>query len=349
MGYYAKRNFRYSFIRNLNKMNTNNFKVFAILLLLQNMFPQLILAQLIFRQESINERYKLSTSVSKWVEVYDGEEISENEMNMATDGDVYLVYSGGRFLATSEIRYSLCGYNSGAVAGDMIIDYFTHEKAIVEGLFFKGKKEGYWKMKRFFKRKNDISDYYTLLEENYKEGVLHGVRRILSNDGLVIYSTIFIEGTGVYCEYYAGTKQLIFVGYMTNGKRDGCWEYYSRDGNCIRKENYKNGVLHGKFEVFNNIGDRIYQTDFMNGTGFYKTYNEYGEITAEGKMENNFCVGSWKRYKYLANSGNDSRNRITRWYEYGKDSTNSLEELDERTIATYYIDDIPFYIRVSKK
>lgn len=307
-----------------------------ISILLGLMLSQSIWAQLKCSHDSILIEKTLSASISSLIEVVDGVSIE------------CLTFSNGAFYNrlnslkpfTGEVKFLLQSKDSEA----------SSSIAEIEGFFMNGKKEGSWRLSRFFERKGEISANYVLLEENYKDGLLHGARRIIDKNGFVAtYSTIFIEGTGVFCEYYADTKQLIFVGYMTNGKRDGCWEYYSRDGNCIRKENYKNGVLHGKFEVYNNIGDRIYQTDFMNGTGFYKAYNEYGEITAEGKMENNFCVGSWKRYKYLANSGNDSRNRITRWYEYGKDSTNSLEELDERTIATYYIDDIPFYIRVSKK
>lgn len=204
-------------------------------------------------------------------------------------------------------------------------------------------------MKQFFKRKNGIYDRYVLLEENYRNGALHGVRRILDEEGSVIYSTIFVEGTGVYCEYYSGTKQLLIVGCMLNGKRDGCWEYYSKEGKCIKKEYYENGTLNGNFEVFDNSAKLLYKTIFVDGTGYYKSYNADGEILVEGQLRNGKRCGVWYNYYYYIVRYDDSRRCSISNREYTDDQSSYLEELDENIIGTYYIEDTPFYIRVAKK
>ncbi len=158
----------------------------------------------------------------------------------------------------------------------------------IDAVFIDGKIEGLWRMK---------SDG-VITEETYKNGVLHGIRKISKWSGEQYHETVFENGTGLYLNYYQ-EGQLLMEGKMENGQREGTWKYYDINGCCREIENYKQGMLDGNFQVLDTLGNTLYKTEFINGTGLYKFFMRNGELLEEGQMEQGLRVGEWReRYFY---------------------------------------------------
>jgi hypothetical protein len=158
----------------------------------------------------------------------------------------------------------------------------------INGTFINGVKEGIWE-----KQVYSSEDHTTkkVITESYKNGVLNGARTVYDTKGTQLSQTIFVNGTGNYNDYYYDSGRLAVSGFMVYGKRHGWWIYYNKNGEKIREEFYRHGLLHGPLTVYNR-GNVIYETNFVNGTGEYRTY-ENDVVTEHGRMENGLRVGEW--------------------------------------------------------
>lgn len=85
-------------------------------------------------------------------------------------------------------------------------------------------------------------------------------------------------------------------GYFSNGIREGSWEVYIKN-NIISKYNYKNGVLDGYTEKYDENGDLLCVGNFKNGerTGHWVYYKD-GDILKKGNLFNMIEVGYWEYY-----------------------------------------------------
>lgn len=162
------------------------------------------------------------------------------------------------------------------------------------GTFINGIKDGLWEKQA---RNAGVGGVY----EIYKNGLLHGMRVVRDINGKSIDSTIFVEGTGNYYDYYYDTGRWAVSGFMVYGKRHGCWTYYNKERRVIREEYYKHGLLHGPFTIYDHAGNILYETHFKNGTGKYRRYKN--DILMEsGGMVDGCRIGKWEELRVIRNS-----------------------------------------------
>lgn len=93
----------------------------------------------------------------------------------------------------------------------------------------------------------------TSYEMNYSNGVLDGYFKAYLNflkyiNGIsvevdsVLYETTFINGNGIWKDYY-GNGNLKEVGKYKSGKKEGEWLYYDNENFLYLKQHYNNGIL----------------------------------------------------------------------------------------------------------
>lgn len=240
---------------------------------------------------------------------------------------------------TGEVKFQL--YRTLEITNDII--QHPNYIATVKGIFINSKKNGLWRKYIWA-----IGGDRLLIEESYNNGLLHGVRRIFDISGKEIDRTIFIEGTGRYREYYTGTNQNLMEGLLLHGKRNGTWLHYSKKGNCQKIENYKNGILHGEYKVFTDNNElTLYETIFKDGTGYYKSYNDVGELTEEGMVENGFRIGKWIENFYYIDKYDDRRKHTQLLSTYTKESP--INKINDNLIDVFFINEKPFYIKALER
>lgn len=129
--------------------------------------------------------------------------------------------------------------------------YYTQKgKPISEGKLVDRKREGKWIY--YHKDSDNI-----MLEEIYKNDLLHGVQKTYYPSGQVA------EKTGYY-----------------NGKQHGESYIYNKDGKVTKFYTYKNGQLNGKVVIYNSEGQKLKEGEYTDGkkSGTWKYY-------ADGKLE----------------------------------------------------------------
>ncbi|PID67754.1 MAG: hypothetical protein CR968_05120 [Flavobacteriia bacterium] len=103
-----------------------------------------------------------------------------------------------------------------------------------EGSFIKGYKNGLWKTTY----KNKL-----VKTENWRKGLAIGRYRVFDTKGKLLYKTSFGNyGHGKYKDYYYNTGQLKQEGAYENGKKQGEWCDYDKEGNLIKTTYYDQGV-----------------------------------------------------------------------------------------------------------
>ncbi|MCD8103096.1 MAG: hypothetical protein LUE26_11105 [Alistipes sp.] len=176
----------------------------------------------------------------------------------------------------------------------------------IRGTFINGIKEGIWE--KFSTGYLEGEHKYTkVIEESYKDGVLNGRRTVYDLNGQWIGQALFVNGTGMYDDYYYDIGKRAVAGFMVYGKRHGWWRYYNKEGVIIREEYYKHGLLHGPFIVYDSSGTIIYETHFVNGTGEYRQYRN-NVLKERGQLVDGLRVGEWAETRTGSNSltpGND--------------------------------------------
>jgi TonB family protein len=110
------------------------------------------------------------------------------------------------------------------------ISYYDAQRKKTSGLYSANKKTGDWKT---------LSDNGKLIDSAfYKDGFISGVSLRWNTDGTVADSMIFEEkGKGVSRGYWTGGT-LSHVGTLDNGKRNGSWTYYHKNGNKSQEVMY---------------------------------------------------------------------------------------------------------------
>lgn len=159
----------------------------------------------------------------------------------------------------------------------------------MRGAIINGKKEGLWEK---FKPNHETNFMeIKMINENYRDGLLHGFRFCYDHYGKIVSNEFFFNGTG-YCLYHYPDGKVAAQGALVNGKRHGKWEYFDQQTIVARIEHYNAGLLHGRLIVKDSSGAELYRTTFKNGTGQYREY-QGNRITLEGSMVNGQRVGKW--------------------------------------------------------
>lgn len=90
---------------------------------------------------------------------------------------------------------------------------------------------------------------------------------------------------------------FISIGYFKKGYKNGLWKttYKSK---LVKSINYNNGLVVGKYRVYNIKKELLYKTTFgIKGNGNYKDYyHKTGILKQEGYYENGKKSGEWCDY-----------------------------------------------------
>ena len=148
-------------------------------------------------------------------------------------------------------------------------------------------------------------------ELNYKMGVLDGKYIAWDKNGKKLYETNFVNGKGIMRSYNENGEMTLEMKYDDGGEilseksHSYIVEYenemlnrkeitYFSDHDKIKQyeATYKDGILLGNFKAWNINGDLFYETEFINGSGIMKYYEqpatlivikyENGEVVSEG-------------------------------------------------------------------
>ncbi len=104
----------------------------------------------------------------------------------------------------------------------------------LQGKFFKGYKNGFWKTTYKNKLVKTI---------NYNHGLVIGRYRVYNLKGNILYKTTFgTKGNGRFEDYYYKTGLLKQEGNFRNGKKQGEWCDYDEQGNTKKITYYENGT-----------------------------------------------------------------------------------------------------------
>ncbi|QCE43114.1 toxin-antitoxin system YwqK family antitoxin [Psychroserpens sp. NJDZ02] len=159
---------------------------------------------------------RLTTSINTKVSIIDGVELF-------SDSKQEIIFNGKyKILITTKVAdYTGINYNLGESTGYR-----------EQGTFSKGYKNSLWTTTY----KNKL-----IKTENWKYGLIHGEYRVYDTIQKIQYRTDFgTGGNGEYKDYYK-TGILKQEGNYQNGKKEGEWCTYDRQGKIIKTINYKKG------------------------------------------------------------------------------------------------------------
>ncbi len=84
-----------------------------------------------------------------------------------------------------------------------------------------------------------------------------------------------------------------------NGRKQGLWRYYTRDGILLLELTFQNDVKHGPCTRHSSAtGIVTEESNYFNGKrdGDYKRYSSTGILISEGTYTNNRKTGTWTNY-----------------------------------------------------
>ena len=173
----------------------------------------------------------------------------------------------------------------------------------------------------------------TDLESKYVEGKLMLLSGWNEDGDLVIK-----DGTGIWTGYhtiYPSSKNknptISEIGYFTNGRKNGKWTYYRRNGTVYNEKKYKNGELIETVTYFGKTYDIVKEcptpkwklTD--TEVCIEKVLRDDGTLLWEKTWTTNYRHGRWTKYYssgkkwYEGNYEFGKKVGIwTEWYESGK-------------------------------
>ena len=102
---------------------------------------------------------------------------------------------------------------------------------------------------------------------------------------------------GTWVRYYKN-GQLFSVSNYNMGRKDGAWITYSNKGMFIEKGLYKNDLEEGPWIRFFENGEINYKGDFINGkkVGPWIAYHFNGQLEYKGSFKNGKKDGIWEYY-----------------------------------------------------
>ena len=139
----------------------------------------------------------------------------------------------------------------------------------------------------------------------------------------IIATRVFQKDGSAYTTFFKG-KFKVSEGLVVNKQYQGLWKtYHFESDQVMMLEQYKDGVLHGKKQVFYMDGDLLEESTYVNGLreGVYKKFartgkvleelnykqgklsdkaiyrDHQGNIESEGMYRNDLPIGEWKFYE----------------------------------------------------
>lgn len=215
--------------------------------------------------------------------------------------------------------------------------YHPNGKIQAKGVYRDQKKDSLW---QYFNDREIL-----VLEETYKQNLLHGAQRIYLDSGQLGEETHFRDSVkhGPWNKFHGNGKPWIEANYK-NGNLDGPFKIWQDDGKPKVQGNYADGLRIGTWLMFNLNGSVRTQDGYVNGV--MKTTRPQN-----GEFEEFFPSGipkSLKTYK----KGN-LNGEFKEWYDKGNFETKvtpgkmgSPDEVTEELTGTqlktkgWYTDDL---------
>lgn len=139
---------------------------------------------------------------------------------------------------------------------------------VSEGLLVNKEYEGEW---NYYHNASKI----VMTSENYKNGKLHGIKKVFYDDG-----------------------SLAEIINYTNGKKEGNYKRFAINEKVLEDLNYKDDELHGEATFYDSMGNVIIKGQYKNGlkSGSWKTF-EKGKLIKEESAKKY----SSKNYTFITN------------------------------------------------
>ncbi|WP_148639345.1 toxin-antitoxin system YwqK family antitoxin [Aquimarina longa] len=117
----------------------------------------------------------------------------------------------------------------------------------------------------------------------------------LPNSLYEVCETYLNDDTDIVNSYYF--SGLCETGAFNNGYKTGFWKTTYKN-KVVKTENWNNGLILGKYRVYDTTGTSLYQTNFgAQGNGTYKDYDyKTGALKQEGDYLNGKKQGEWCMY-----------------------------------------------------
>ena len=153
----------------------------------------------------------------------------------------------------------------------------------------KGRRQGPW------------TDFYSNGQKRYegqfKNDRCTGEFKYYDEQGRLKATNLFDKsGEKALNKTYAENGTLIATGYYLNQKKEGVWQYFSRDnGKMILEEDNKDGKAHGTSKVYYETGTLMMERQFVDGLmeGHAKIYYPSGALKEEGDYLHGEKTGIW--------------------------------------------------------
>ncbi len=146
-------------------------------------------------------------------------------------------------------------------------------------------------------KKGIVKTYYesgTVYEVGqFKDGKLHGYRKIHFDDGKVEVEETYVEGAfhGPYIKYYNNGKKKI-EGNYEDGSMEGVWKTYYEDGSLKEEVTMHDNLENGPFKEFHPNGNQKAVGTYKNGEfeeGILQLFDESGTLIKTMECSNGIC------------------------------------------------------------
>ncbi len=160
-----------------------------------------------------------------------------------------------RYHETGQVKAKISYSENSDSAYALLFD--VHQKKIAEGFYLNEKREGRW---IFYVNNRKVS------EEEYSEGIKHGISQTFYDSGEVLDETEWRNGKqeGSYRAFFKNGKPYMQCKY-SNGKRNGlCLSYFS-NGRVEMEAGYKDNLRHGAWKYSDENGNYLYTLQYAEG------------------------------------------------------------------------------------
>ena len=130
--------------------------------------------------------------------------------------------------------------------GEAYTAFFKGKFKVSEGLVVDKKNESLWIT---YHKDSDIP----MMKENYKNGLLHGEKKVYYHDGDIVEESNYVNGKreGVYKKYALSGKVIEELNYKSD-KIHGAAIYRDYQGNVTIEGQYKNNLSSGIWKYYKN-------------------------------------------------------------------------------------------------
>ena len=125
-------------------------------------------------------------------------------------------------------------------------------------------------------------------EENYKDGKRHGIQKGWYKDGQQKFEVNYKDGKSFGRKGWYENGQLTYEDSIRDGKQHGTQKEWYDSGQQRSEGNYKDGVKHGVFKKWYENGQRLFEENYKDGKihGVEKIWSRSGQLMLEVNYKN---------------------------------------------------------------